>query len=52
MYSCFNSLGMQHDGFTNDCFGSRRIMAASASGQEELFLWSTCSADYLTAFLK
>ena len=26
-------------------------MAPSASGQEELFLWSPCSADYLDAFL-
>ena len=46
------SLGMQHDGANNACSNSKRIMAPSAGGQAENFLWSSCSAEYLQTFLR
>ena len=43
---------MQHDGINNVCINSQRIMAPSAGGQDESFLWSSCSAGYLDSFLR
>jgi len=45
------SLGMLHDGTNNVCSVSQRIMAPTAVGQAENFLWSSCSAEYLQTFL-
>ena len=46
------SLGIHHDGVSNACSNSQRMMAHLASGQAENFLWSSCSAEYLETFLR
>ena len=43
---------MEHDGINNVCVNSQRIMAPSAGGQDESFLWSSCSTGYLDLFLR
>jgi len=51
-----NSFGMQHDGTGNTCgqpgFEPAKIMAGQLAKKNEPFSWSSCSRDYITAFLE
>ena len=44
--------GMLHDGQNNVCpADSNKIMSGALTSSSNLYLWSSCSADYLAAFL-
>ena len=53
MFFVVYSFGMLHDGENNDCpADSDLIMDAVLSGGSGLYMWSSCSADFLSTFLR
>jgi len=44
---------MLHDGQNNACpADSNKLMGSILTGSSSLYLWSSCSADYLSTFLR